>query len=82
VAPKPATLAHHLLAALDHWRAQPFPAVREAWLQRAHPMGTRLRVQRGEQVLEGAFLGLTQDGQLRLEGAGDAASGDVNIVGG
>jgi len=79
---QPALLAEAMMAALDRWRAVEFATVRQAWLDRAHPPGTRLRVQRGYEVLEGAFLGLTQDGRLRLDGAGDAASGDVEIVGG
>jgi BirA family transcriptional regulator, biotin operon repressor / biotin---[acetyl-CoA-carboxylase] ligase len=77
----PGDMARRLVRELDRWRAAPFAEVREAWLQRAHKLGTRLRVQSGDQVLEGAFAGLTADGKLRLEGAGDAASGDVEIVG-
>ncbi len=75
-------LARGVMGELDRWMAAGFPAVRQAWLARAHALGTRLRVQNGEQVLEGAFAGLTEDGRLRLEGAGDAASGDVEITGG
>jgi BirA family biotin operon repressor/biotin-[acetyl-CoA-carboxylase] ligase len=74
--------AARLMAEIDRWRAAGFAAVRQAWLARAHPVGTRLRVQRGGDVIEGAFLGLTEDGRLRLENAGDTASGDVFILGG
>ncbi len=77
----PEELAQALMAQLDRWGATPFPGVRQAWLQRAHPLGTRLRVQSGGQVIEGAFAGLSEDGKLRLEGAGEAASGDVEIAG-
>jgi BirA family biotin operon repressor/biotin-[acetyl-CoA-carboxylase] ligase len=73
-------MARLLAAELDRWQAAGFDAVRAAWLARAHPAGTRLRVQSGDQVLEGAFAGLTQDGRLRLDGAGEAASGDVEII--
>jgi BirA family biotin operon repressor/biotin-[acetyl-CoA-carboxylase] ligase len=72
--------ATRLMQEIDRWRAAGFDAVREAWLARAHPVGTILRVQRGSEVIEGAFLGLTQDGRLRLENAGETASGDVEIV--
>ena len=69
------------MAEIDRWREPPFAEVRQAWLARAHPVGTRLRVQTGGQVIEGAFAGLSEDGKLRLEGAGEAASGDVEIAG-
>ena len=80
-APAPETLARALTAQIDRWREAPFAEVRQAWLTRAHPIGTRLRVQTGGQVIEGAFAGLSEDGKLKLEGAGDAASGDVEIAG-
>jgi BirA family transcriptional regulator, biotin operon repressor / biotin---[acetyl-CoA-carboxylase] ligase len=77
----PEMLAHRLMAEIDLWRGVPFTEVRRAWLARGHPIGTRLRVQTGGQVIEGAFAGLTEDGKLKLEGAGEAASGDVEIAG-
>lgn len=49
------------------WREGGFAVVREAWLARAHPVGTRLQV-RGEAALEGAFAGLGEDGALLLDG--------------
>jgi BirA family biotin operon repressor/biotin-[acetyl-CoA-carboxylase] ligase len=76
-----ADFAARLMDELDRWRPAGFASVRAAWLQRAHPVGTRLRVQRGDEVIEGAFLGLTEDGRLRLEGAADTVSGEVFMVG-
>jgi len=81
VAAPPEALAHNLMAEIDRWRDAPFAEVRTAWLARAHPVGTRLHVQTGGQVIEGAFAGLSEDGKLKLEGAGEAASGDVEIAG-
>jgi BirA family biotin operon repressor/biotin-[acetyl-CoA-carboxylase] ligase len=81
VTTSPEVLARALMGEIDRWRGVPFAVVREAWLARAHPIGTRLRVQTGGQVVEGAFAGLSEDGKLMLEGAGDAASGDVEIAG-
>jgi BirA family biotin operon repressor/biotin-[acetyl-CoA-carboxylase] ligase len=81
VSAAPEILAQALMAEIDRWHNAPFAALREAWLARAHPIGTRLRVQTGGQVIEGAFAGLSEDGKLKLEGAGDAASGDVEIAG-
>lgn len=48
------------------WRTGGFPAIREAWLERAHPPGTLLRVRGGEE-LHGAFAGLAEDGALLLK---------------
>jgi BirA family biotin operon repressor/biotin-[acetyl-CoA-carboxylase] ligase len=73
--------ATRLLQEIDRWRGVGFDAVREAWLARAHPVGTILRVHRGAEVIEGAFMGLMHDGRLRLENAGETASGDVEILG-
>jgi BirA family biotin operon repressor/biotin-[acetyl-CoA-carboxylase] ligase len=76
----PDAFATRLMAEIDIWRAAGFASVRGAWLERAHPMGTRLRVRRGADMVEGAFAGLTEDGRLRLDGAGDTASGEVEVV--
>jgi BirA family transcriptional regulator, biotin operon repressor / biotin---[acetyl-CoA-carboxylase] ligase len=78
--PAPEPFARQLLAHLETWQAAPFPTLREAWLARAHAIGTRLRVHRGNEVIEGAFLGLTDDGRLRLAGATNTASGEVEIL--
>ncbi len=43
-------------------------AVREAWLERAHPVGTRLEVAAGGQVRRGSFAGLSESGELLLAG--------------
>ena len=78
--PAPEPFARQLLAHLETWQSVPFPTLREAWLARAHAIGTRLRVHRGNEVIEGAFLGLTDDGRLRLAGATDTSSGEVEIL--
>jgi BirA family biotin operon repressor/biotin-[acetyl-CoA-carboxylase] ligase len=73
----PAALADRVMALLDRWGAQDLAAIRAAWLARAHPAGTPLRVQQGGQVIEGVFDGLTPDGRLILNGQPLAAFGDV-----
>ncbi len=73
----PAALAERLMALLDRWGAQDLAVIRAAWLARAHPAGTPLRVQQGDQVLEGSFDGLAPDGRLILNGQPLAAFGDV-----
>ena len=73
----PHAVAERLIAAFDHWSRQDLPTIRAAWLARAHPIGTPLRVQQGAQVIEGVFDGLAQDGALLLRGHAPIATGEV-----
>jgi BirA family transcriptional regulator, biotin operon repressor / biotin---[acetyl-CoA-carboxylase] ligase len=63
------------------WQAGGFAPIREAWLARAHPLGTRLWVTRGEGRIAGNFAGLGADGALLLDGVDGARhvihAGDV-----
>jgi BirA family biotin operon repressor/biotin-[acetyl-CoA-carboxylase] ligase len=63
------------------WRGGGFAPTREAWLARAHPIGTALWVTSGEGQIAGAFAGLGDDGALLLDGVDGAAhvihAGDV-----
>ena len=83
-APSPEAVAQAVLDRLAHWRrvrlVEGFGAVRAAWLQRAHPVGTHLAVARGDQVVGGSFAGLAEDGALLLQTGGRVhafATGDV-----
>jgi BirA family biotin operon repressor/biotin-[acetyl-CoA-carboxylase] ligase len=76
-------LLHELERLLTHWLDQGFAPIREAWLARGHPPGTRLRVTVRGQVIEGAFVGLDTDGALLLdtaEGARRIVVGDVTAA--
>ena len=70
----PEAVAARLLDRLCHWQrvrlVEGFVAVRDAWLERAHPVGTRLTVRFAGQVMAGTFAGLDEDGSLLLQGAG------------
>lgn len=78
-----------LVASLDHWLARwregGNAAVIGAWLERAHPLGTRLTVSAATQLpQQGRFLGLDADGALIL-GLDDGTShvihsGDVGVL--
>lgn len=63
-------VAHAVLAELAHWLAvqsrEGFAAIRAAWLQRAHPPGTPLLVNRAGGSLSGQFAGLAESGALLL----------------
>jgi BirA family biotin operon repressor/biotin-[acetyl-CoA-carboxylase] ligase len=75
----PQALATHLLAALDQRLTSPLEEIRENWLARAHPPGTRLRARQGGHVIGGVFQGLAPDGSLLLQGHPPLAAGDVAL---
>ncbi len=58
-----AAFASHYAA----WQATGFAATRAAWLARAHPPRTQLRVSLGTTIIPGAFLDLGPDGALVIE---------------
>jgi BirA family transcriptional regulator, biotin operon repressor / biotin---[acetyl-CoA-carboxylase] ligase len=62
----PRQMADAVLARLGVWHAAPAAEIRAAWLERAHPLGTPMRIQSGGQVLEGSFAGLSPSGELLL----------------
>lgn len=77
-------LLEALGAALTRWEQAGFAPIRAAWLARAHPIGTPLRVRLGGPaaagVLDGRFAGLDADGALLLAteaGQRRIAAGDV-----
>jgi BirA family biotin operon repressor/biotin-[acetyl-CoA-carboxylase] ligase len=51
---------------LEVWEQDGFVPIRAAWLLRAHPVGTPLRLTIGERVVGGSFAGLADDGALIL----------------
>ena len=92
LATTPENLFDALANAMAHWvdrwsHGAGFAHVRQAWLERATPLGTRVTVQSGKQRLAGSFAGLDEDGALLLrsdEGPGTAplriTAGDVMLV--
>jgi BirA family biotin operon repressor/biotin-[acetyl-CoA-carboxylase] ligase len=79
IAMTPTHFAPRILKALDHWSAQTLPTIREAWLVRGHPPGTRLRVRQGTHVIEGAFETLAPDGSLILRGHPPIPTGEITL---
>jgi BirA family transcriptional regulator, biotin operon repressor / biotin---[acetyl-CoA-carboxylase] ligase len=63
---------------LHVWQRDGFAPIRSAWLDRAHPPGSPLRVTTGERVIEGRFADLGQDGALIL----DTNDGQLRVVAG
>lgn len=57
-------LAERFAAWLAQWRRDGFDVVRQAWLARAHPVGTPIEVT--DSCTRGLFDGLGADGSLRL----------------
>jgi BirA family transcriptional regulator, biotin operon repressor / biotin---[acetyl-CoA-carboxylase] ligase len=65
------------------WQADGFGPVRDAWMERAHPIGASLRVMVSGETVEGAFGGLDVDGALLLDVPGGrqrVVAGDVGVV--
>ncbi|HET9429348.1 MAG TPA: biotin--[acetyl-CoA-carboxylase] ligase [Allosphingosinicella sp.] len=83
-APEPAALLQTLADAFGQrvrrWRSQGMDELRQAWLDRAHPLGTPLVTSEGA----GAFAGLESDGALRLRLADGTSrvihAGDVFLI--
>lgn len=61
---------------LKAWTEHGFEPIRNAWLARAHPIGTPLRASIGGRAEEGLFAGLDEDGALLL----DTVDGRKRIV--
>jgi BirA family biotin operon repressor/biotin-[acetyl-CoA-carboxylase] ligase len=75
-----------LLSRLSHyltsWQTQGFAPIRDAWLERAHPIGATLRVTVQGEGMEGAFGGLDDAGALLLDtrqGRQRIVAGDVAV---
>lgn len=68
---------------LEVWQNEGFASIRAAWLTRAHPPGTLLRVSMGDRSIEGRFADLAPDGSLVIdtdEGRKLCAAGDVGLA--
>jgi BirA family biotin operon repressor/biotin-[acetyl-CoA-carboxylase] ligase len=62
---------------IDLWRQSPPALLAQAWLARAHPIGTPLTVHSGaDETVSGTFDGIEPDGALRLR----LADGRIRIV--
>lgn len=76
--PPPEDFARDLLSHLARWHSvlqrEGFEAIRAAWLERAHPVGTVLTVAFADQRVDGAFEGLSPEGHLVLQTAAGVRS--------
>lgn len=76
-------LAGSFARMLSLWRNSPPEAFAQAWLARAHPVGTHLTVHGGGgDIVSGTFDGIEPDGALRLRRDGDVdviRAGDVEL---
>lgn len=82
VAPQPEAILHVLLQALARrladWEDAGFAQTRCAWLARAHPPGSPIRISVGGRSITGRFAGLAHDGALIVQ----TADGSERIVAG
>ena len=58
--------ADAILAKIAAWHDAPGAKIREAWLARAHPVGTELIVRGARDERRGTFAGLSERGELLL----------------
>lgn len=69
---------------LIHWQEEGNDAIYKAWLKRAHPVGTKLRIVNTPDVMNGSFSGIDSYGRLLLRlDRGDivsVATGDIFCV--
>ena len=77
-------LAASFARLLRAWRSAEPAAFARAWLERAHPMGTKLEVHAGpDERVAGHFDGIDADGALRLRLADGSVervrAGDVTL---
>lgn len=63
---EPLIVAHAVLERLRHWQDESSAAIRDAWLLRAHAIGTPIEVHAGGRRLQGSFAGLSVGGELLL----------------
>ena len=80
-----AALSRSLDGWVDRWIGDGFDCIRKAWLDRAGPMGSEIRVVLSERSVAGRFGGLDRDGALILETAAGQKivhSGEVFSAGG
>ncbi len=73
-------LLARLQAHLAVWQTDGFGPIRDAWVARAHPIGTPLRAAMGNHIAEGLFAGIDPDGALLLdtpEGRKRVVAGDI-----
>lgn len=80
-----AQVAKAMACWLDRWDdGRGFALIRAAWLDRSGPLGERVSVNTGREVVEGCYMGLDQTGALRMtDDAGCARRftfGDVTLL--
>jgi BirA family transcriptional regulator, biotin operon repressor / biotin---[acetyl-CoA-carboxylase] ligase len=70
-------LAGSFARLLDVWRQSQLALLAQAWLTRAHPVGTNLKVHStAEETVSGQFDGIELDGGLRLR----RSDGSLEVV--
>ncbi|GBQ29108.1 biotin--[acetyl-CoA-carboxylase] ligase [Gluconacetobacter azotocaptans] len=85
--PAPEIVAQGICDGLDRWMAvcagAGFAPIRQAWLERAHPLGTRLVVRGESGQVEGSFEGLDAQGMLLLrcaDGTRRISAGEILLL--
>ncbi len=70
------------MANLAKWVGASGPEIQQAWLGRAHPIGTKLEIHSAHAEKTGSFAGLSPAGELLLQtkdGIATISTGDVML---
>lgn len=74
--------ANAILAGFSRWHGAGAEAIRDAWLSRAHPLGTPLEIKTAHTTRTGTFAGLSPSGELLLQSKNriePVSTGDVML---
>ncbi len=63
----PLDITNAILAGFSRWHGADVQAIHDAWLRRAHPLGTPLEVKSAHSHQTGTFAGLSPSGELLLQ---------------
>ena len=80
-APGAGVVAEGLMSNIDRYSAMSPAAINEAWLDRAHALGTPLDIHTPQRHLKGPFAGLTESGALRIGGFEDSLNSAEVFIG-
>jgi BirA family biotin operon repressor/biotin-[acetyl-CoA-carboxylase] ligase len=74
--------ANAILAGFSRWHGAGTETIRDAWLSRAHPLGTPLEIKSAHTTRTGTFAGLSPAGELLLQSKNriePVSTGDVML---
>lgn len=78
-------LVYNFMQQYDHWCKKGFAPIRKSWMGHAYKLGHLLQVAQGDNLCEGIFEGIAEDGAMLLKQKNGEVKtitfGDVQVVG-